>query len=344
MGHPSYRNLDQHRAVQLDGVSDGSAHVPRLVDLHALDAVRLGHLDEIRVVQLGPVRPAPHVVHVTRHVAVCVVVEQHHHGINVVLHRSRKLLRGVQETTVARGDDHGLVRLRDLHAESRREGVSKVSGVTGCEEAAGSIGLPVRPAVVADLSHPADEERIFRRVIPDGLEDRALRLRVRSERISGIPNGADLIGGRFPGAAVRLQSIEHGPQSRARVPGESVDIVVSADLFGIDIQLDNRLVRPDAGSYEARADGEDHIRCLQVFDDRAARAESRADGQRVTAVDRSLAFAGHHDPCLQMLGDRPELVMSVAQVHAAACEDNRTLGGRQHLDGLFYVLRGRRGL
>src|SRR6266849_9064873 len=56
--HPADRHLHERRAILVDGLADEAADLGRLLGAHAEDAVGVGQLHEVRVLEIGAVLAA----------------------------------------------------------------------------------------------------------------------------------------------------------------------------------------------------------------------------------------------------------------------------------------------
>ena len=113
--HDAHGDFDQGGGVGSQTLGNGLFQRIGTVGPDSSGPVGLRETNEIGVVQFGPVDPSFEAVYlVAEHIPEGIVVEDHQHHVDTVLHCGRQLLGVKEEAAVAGQCDHGFIRLGDF--------------------------------------------------------------------------------------------------------------------------------------------------------------------------------------------------------------------------------------
>ena len=210
----------------------------------------------------------------------------------------------------------------------------------------------------------ADEDRILRQRLVDFERG---TLRIDRGGVVGKSGGDELVPlfpvaidlrqplfagiGFFREVATAIEFGMHLPQEGVHIGHQPErDRIITADLFGIDVDMDQprrrdgegiaRYPRARRAVVEPHPHRQQHVGLTRrVVGLVVAGARDETQRQRMVAIDRAKSACRGRDRNLQPLGEPQEFLRRAAIAHALPDNDRRPLGAEQHVDGFHHAIR-----
>nr|GEU28584.1 hypothetical protein [Tanacetum cinerariifolium] len=340
-------HVHQHRAVVRQRGAHCAVEVVRVFHPDALDAHRLGHGGEIRVLQVAAGIGITVGLHFQFHEAQRAVVEHDDLDGQVQLQQRDELAHHHGKAAVAGKGYHLPVRVRHLRADGVQHGVGHRAVVERPHQPPPAVQFQVTRGPGNRRAHVAGKDGVVSGQLADdaghGLRVDAARVRIHHGQAVEILAGLHVIvAGAFEEAAVALggQLGQHGGQGLPHAPEQSQrERAAVAQRLGPHVDLDDARMLGEKLAVR-KIGAQDHQRVAPLHGLVAGR-ESHQPGHahvvRVVVFDVFLAAQRVHDGRLQRAGQCQHL--GVGARAAGAAEQGHPLGTVEDSRQLVHLVR-----
>ncbi len=376
IGHALQNDLDHHGhgklLHQLPRLRQRGLNLVGVEHAYGLAAQPFGHLDEVDTVtaDFGRVDVVERELHAEVHIELALALADEtevgvvDHDVDVgqlELRAHCQLLDEKLEVVVAGNGHHVRGRIGHAHAERSGHGPAQRARLAGVDPVARLFHLEqlrrrdLRQADGGDVARVGVEKLDHLLVNAVGLDGNLVVVPLAQQGLHALAAGAR------PGAAVfelarRLAIARHGNEQFERRLGVGGDAEIGhehpADLRGLDVHMQNlaalgiHLGRAGVAVGPAVADAQHQVGSQQVGVAATVRGlqTDHARHQRMAVANRAPAHQrGNHRHAGQ-LGELHQQIGGIGIDHAAAGDDQRALGRFEHVQRLFNLRLGRRGL
>src|SRR3569623_357464 len=375
VGHALENELDHHRHLKLlhpfAGLREGSLRILRIADADRLTAEAFCDLDVIDAIfaKLRRIDVVERELHLVIHIAAALrLTDQAEIGVvhdvdvgQLELRTDRKLLDQELEVVVARQRHDLAIRVCRTHAQRGGQRTAERSGLTGVDPVVRLVDAEELAAGDLRQADDADVAGVAAERLAHLLID-ALRLHRHVVVVALAQHGAlAILTSRWPGLTLLelarlLPFLRDGDEQFQRRLGVGDDAEIgiehAPDLGRLDVDV-NELTALGVGLDRAgvavgpavaNAEYEIGLQHGLVAVAVAGLQADHAGHQNVIVRDRTPPHQGRNHRHVQRFSELHQKVGSIGADNAATGDDQRLLGGIEHLECLLDLLAGRRRL